>query len=103
MKLAKRLYTSEIEEEKVLKKALRRLSKNKKVENYYVIYFNNKSNLPFEIIESSELAKVYYQEQELVIVGLAYDEEEAYQLLTRIVGDMVINKKDFAERRFFLA
>lgn len=102
MEISKRIMRSQMESSRKVNKALKGLKKGKLVEDYYVIYFNIDSPNTFEIIKSDELSKDYYKEQNLVAIGIAFDEEEAYELLRELVQQMVDEDVAITDREYFL-
>ena len=86
MRLYERLYFGEKAKKNRVK--ILHAVREEKASGYYVLTFaSNEKNL-LDIYSASSLNQPYYKQQDLLIVGVAADYEDAAMLVGKIVGEV---------------
>lgn len=101
MKIAGKAYKSDLINKRSMKNIMKKLKRDLEVEGYYIIYYHPERKNLFELIESSELSKDYYKEQNLIIVGIALDEEDAFEMVKCMVQDLHQSGSSLNDRSYF--
>ena len=98
MRLYERLYFGEKAKKNRVK--ILQAVREEKASGYYVLTFaSNEKNL-LDIYSASSLNQPYYKQQDLLIVGVAADYEDAAELVGTIVGEVYQKTGGFDVREF---
>ena len=100
MKWYKNLYFSEDARKKAVK-IVKKLQNREFQPGVYVITLSLEKSDLFDIYPSYVLLQDYFQDKELVIIGLACSMEEALQLVTDIVEEVYSSTKGVELRTYF--
>ena len=82
-------------------KIIKKIKKGKITMKKYVLALSRNDSDLLDVFQANVLKQKYYQEQNIIVVGLASGEEEAFELVKKIIDDCLEATGGYNLKQFF--
>lgn len=101
MKIAKNIYISEEINKRKVNKITKKLKRKKYIRDIYFLTCIKESKNPVEILLSTELYRLMEKGNNILVIGVAYGRDNAFELVRDIFDDVYTKYSNVDVESFF--